>query len=177
MKLVEVKDNYILEIPTLVDKELKNGAVIKAVELGESGRGSKLTLIPVPKWINNSNINGCNFQIGETKAGNIRLNVSKSIDNSNDVIVLVKPTFGFRGGVKFNLNNIDVLISGYISQGAAGRMGGNHHHLLILKDGDIISYKRYGRLYSKPAEWVVYNTKGDIFCMPKEEYDLLEEVD
>jgi len=177
VKLVEIKDNYILETPNIVSKELRNGAVIKALELGESGRGSDLTLIPVPKWINDANINTLNFQIGKTKAGNRRLNVIKSIDNSNYVIVLLKPTYGFRGGVKFNLGNIDSIESGYISQGAAGRMGGNYHHLLILKDGDIISYERTGRLYGNPAEWVVYNTKGDIFCMPKEEYNLLEEVD
>jgi len=177
MKVVEVTDNEVLETPSIVSKELKNGAVIQALFLGENSRGSKLTLIPVPKWINDTNINNVNFQIGETKAGYIRLNVSKSIDNTNDVIVLLKPTFGFRGGVEFTLGNIDVLISGKISQGSAGRMGGNNHHLIILKDGDIISYERYGRLYGNPAEWVVYNTKGDIYCMPKEEYDLLEEVE
>jgi hypothetical protein len=174
MKVIEIVGNKVLEVPTIVEKQLKNGVIIKALELGESGRGSNLTLIPIPKFVDNRNIINLNFQIGKTKSGNIRLNIIKSIDNSNDVIVLLKPTYGFRGGVKFNLNGIETLASGKVSQGDAGKMGGNLQHLIILKDTNIITYRRTGRLYGGYAEWVVGNNKGNIFCIPKEEYNLLE---
>lgn len=174
MRLVKVNSSGV-HIPEVEVVELRSGTQLKCVSLGEKGRGSDYTIIPIPQWLKQEGIENTRFSIGTTKSGKVRLSLSKE-NNTNDCIVLLKPKYGSRGGVKFDLGEIEPLASGYISQGEAGRMGGNYHHLLTLKDGQSISYRRTGRLYGAESDFTVYNRRGKVACVPTWEYELEQEL-
>jgi len=164
MKLFEVAQNGV----TLLEKPskftLKNGTEINAIFLGESGRGRNLCVIPTPHILSN-------VVPATTKSGNIRLNITST--NTTDVLALLKPTYGFRGSVRFELGSTQPLVEGIVAQGDAGRMGGNSQYLLVLKEGENITYTRTGRLYGAEATFVVFNQGGNLQQLPLNEYNLL----
>lgn len=48
------------------------------------------------------------------------------------------------------------LIAGEVAQGAAGRMGGHHEYVCVLKRGTLIRANRGGRLYGAPATLYIH---------------------
>lgn len=68
-----------------------------------------------------------------------------------------------------------ILISGRVAQGDAGRMGGGEQRILLLPAGQTLRIERTGRLYGEPGEiWYTYTPERGLIASSPEEADLLD---
>ncbi len=171
MKIITIDNTAVKE--TVVESiRLSNGTEISAITVGEKGRGRRLGVLPINAPVGEV---VTRVTLGKTKSEKPRLFVG---DNGNDegILIVFKPMYGYRGGVTTKLpNNAEVIASGHVAQGDAGRMGGNNQYVLHFKrESDVhFTFNRTGRLYGEPSEYVVIYMNGSIVCMPLDEYELL----
>ena len=137
------------------------------VTLGQSGRGRKLVLVPVPAG-----------------ATIIEQRLTDVPGEAGCVVVLVRDQSGFRGGwhLRDPLSDAEwdavaartgeepverehtarVIAEGWCAQGDAGGMGGGPEYLLVLGDGQAVEAVRRGRLYGSPSVFRVENRGGEV---------------
>ena len=137
----------------------KTGGKYFAVEVGEYGRGRELQFVPLHSSLVPQKEEDRLFVITEadlavTKNGRYILVPAKT--ESNKALVQVYGEEGYRGSLEYTFtNNIEIIARGYYAQGEAVRMGGGEEYLLVMKPGDRIDIKRYGRLYGGNEKVVI----------------------
>lgn len=134
-----------------------------AITCGEEGRGRKLGFIPLAKvYQTKENIATDRFteeiEIIKTQKGNWLIIPSKKKEG----LILVTEWYGgFRGEISDNIdelveqNKIEILATGRTAEGDAGRMGGEDQYILKINKPCKIYYKKYGRTYGNPKEWII----------------------
>ena len=137
----------------------KTGGKYFAVEVGEYGRGRELQFVAlhpslIPQKEDDSIFVITDAVVAKTKSGGHILLPAKEQDNL--ALVQVYGEEGYRGSLEYTFtNNIEIIARGYYAQGEAGRMGGGEEYLLVMKPGDRIDIKRYGRLYGGNEKVVI----------------------
>jgi hypothetical protein len=137
------------------------GITIPAIFVGEEGRGRDRGVMPVQllpeqqkEWEDKGTTTVEFGEIGQTKAGKPKLN-SKAQPGDEDAVIVVMPTtIGFRGGnnhtgdrigeeeyeewgekktrLTFDLFPGEIIVSGTIAQGDAGRMGSGSQYIGLM---------------------------------------------
>lgn len=93
----------------------------------------------------------------EDAAGNPQLVfVEGSGETEGAQLVLWSLSPGFRGGASFSVGGeaVKVLAQGREAQGIAGGMGGAACPIVLLRGPCVLRWKRTGRLYGSPSEWI-----------------------
>lgn len=156
------------------------GITIPAIFVGEEGRGRDRGVMPVQllpeqqkEWEDKGTTTVEFGEIGQTKAGKPKLN-SKAQPGDEDAVIVVMPTtIGFRGGnnhtgdrigeeeyeewgekktrLTFDLFPGEIIVSGTIAQGDAGRMGSGSQYIATMPKDVVFRTSYSGRLYGAPS--------------------------
>jgi hypothetical protein len=168
MKIFTVGNGDVMEGAVIGTVKIKSADVeIKAVCVGESGRGRKFSYIPI-QGIDEDTKKVTNVKLSQTRTGKpkfIQINPEDDSD-TNECVIVFKHTAGFRGSAYLTGDRVDmesdqkfkdfpgeIILEGAIAQGDAGRMGGNSQYIAKLQKGDIFRIKRTGRLYGNPPSY------------------------
>lgn len=155
---------------------LKNGTVIPVVSIGESGRGRKLSFLPVANAITGDTI--YNVSIAHTLKGGLKLNNNNSTDTAEDCILICKTGMGFRGGSSVTVEGGElapiVLAEGQVADGIAGRMGCSRQYILHLFKDVVLSIKLTGRLYGDPDRYFLRFNGTTVEVITAEEREFVE---
>lgn len=187
MKVFTIKSGEVYEGAEVVTFQLKHVDVsIPAIIVGEEGRGRQLGVIPVQlteeqfkKWRAGETVIVKNARISETKSGKPKL-IETSDDSDNDkVIAVFRTKIGFRGSNDHAGDGDDpfpgeILVSGVIAQGDAGRMGSGDQLVAVIPKNTVFSTKYYGRLYGEPSEHYYIFDGDKIISVTKEERELTD---
>ena len=187
MKIFTIKSGEVYEGAEVVTFALKNADVsIPAIIVGEEGRGRQLGVLPVQlteenfnKWKKAETVIVHNAKISETKSGRPKLIEVKS-DNDNDkAIAVFRTKIGFRGSNDHTGDGDEpfpgeILVSGVIAQGDAGRMGSGDQLVAVIPKNTVFSTKYYGRLYGAPSEHFYVYDGDKIISVTKEERELTD---
>jgi len=173
MRTITLNCNSVLE-----GIELLEGSTQLVIGLGESGRGRRFTAVPVPgnsriQWIRHPGEyarlvfpNGAtNWPVPVRETHNTTDGsrwepvvefrgwvLAAGQADSNDLLVRIPDQSGFRGSWSLETTGQVIrLAEGFSAQGDAGRMGGGPDVLLRVSPGAVITIRRSGRLYGKPA--------------------------
>jgi hypothetical protein len=168
MKIFTVGNGDVMEGAVIGTVKIKSADVdIKAVCVGEEGRGRKFSYIPI-QGIDEDTKKVTNVKLSQTRTGKPKFIAINPEDDSNtdECILVLRHTAGFRGGAMITGDRVDldsdklfedfpgeILIEGAIAQGAAGRMGGNSQYIAKLKKGQVFRIGRGGRLYGNPSSY------------------------
>jgi hypothetical protein len=168
MKIFTIGNGEVMEGATVGKVTILSADVeIKAVCIGESGRGRKFSYIPI-SWVSDETTKVTNVKLGETRTGKPKFIAINPEDDSdtNECVIVFKHTAGYRGSAYVTGDRVDlysdklfkdfpgeVLCEGEIAQGAAGRMGGNSQYIARIKKGDVFRIKRTGRIYGKSPSY------------------------
>jgi len=171
MKVIKLTKNGILSIsPTIASA--KRGGKYFCFTHGEEGRGRWAVKFPLgvrdfPVNLENplkslpaenTDYNLVDLKKRDRGDNNLYL-LGKGIEDGKFLVFWwLSP--GFRGGARYSVEGCaKVLASGYQAQGTAGRMGGAECPVVLVEGDCILSWRRTGRLYGDPADWVAsYNT-------------------
>ena len=169
--------NY--RIFTISSGEVTNGALVETYDLsganvsipaiivGERGRGRSLGILPVelPKdlyreWKQNGAVTIQTAKVGKTKAGKSKLFACFENVSNDKIIAVFRTKIGYRGSNSHTGDRIDeknykefpgqILASGWIAQGAAGRMGYGQQLVTLVPKGVVFRTGYSGRLYGGP---------------------------
>jgi hypothetical protein len=169
MKIFTVGNGTVEEGATVGKVTILSADVeIKAVCIGESGRGRKFSYIPI-SWVSDETTKVTNVKLGETRTGKpkfIAINPEEDDNTTDECVIVFKHTAGYRGSAYLTGDRVDldsdklfedfpgeIILEGAIAQGAAGRMGGNSQYIAKMRKGDIFRIKRTGRLYGNPTSY------------------------
>lgn len=171
-----------------------NGAnvSIPVIYVGESGRGSKLGSVPVhllpaqhAAWQRGETVVIYNCTMGQTKSGRHKIiETPGSSDNQAQCMVVFRTPIGFRGSnshtggraADYSEENRsflpfpgNILASGVISQGAAGRMVSGDQYVAIMPKDIIFRTSIMGRLYgAEGVHYHVFNGETILRMTPEE---------
>lgn len=187
MKIFTIESGKVYEGAEVITFALKNVDVsIPAIIVGEEGRGRQLGVLPVQlteenfnKWKKAETVIVHNAKISETKSGRPKLIEVKS-DNDNDkAIAVFRTKIGFRGSNDHTGDGDDpfpgeILVSGVIAQGDAGRMGSGDQLVAVIPKNVVFSTKYYGRLYGAPPEHYYIFDGDKIISVTEEERELTD---
>ena len=149
--------------------------------MGEQGRGRERGVLPVQlpsalqaEWKEKGQIRISSAEVGTTKAGKPKLyaRAGEGVDADDSIICVFRTHIGFRGGNSHTGDRTggevekdaygderiafldfpgEVLVSGHIAQGTAGRMGGGQQLVATMSKGVVFRTGYSGRLYGAPA--------------------------
>jgi hypothetical protein len=157
--------------------ELSNGAVIRAILVGETGRGRSLGVLPVLGLDDQEVV--YEAALGTSRTGRPVLRAGQQDDSNGDyVIVVAKPVHGFRGQGWIEAGKetgYRVLVSGQIADGAAGRMASSEQCVFVAEAGFEFALRRSGRLYGE-ADCIRFAVKKSNVVVVTEYDDVLEEI-
>ena len=149
------------------------------ITVGEEGRGRKLGILPVT-------LTPASREVWEEK-GEVKINQGQvehsektkrpyliettyplSEIDTEKVLCVFRTKIGFRGGNKHDLPNCEIIVTGEIAQGDAGRAGWGCQYIAIVPKNTVIKTSYSGRLYGGPrAHLYVWN--GEKFLAATEE--------
>src|SRR5690606_8627228 len=165
MKVFTIKSGEVYEGAEVVTFQLKHVDVsIPAIIVGEEGRGRQLGVLPVKltdenydKWEAGETVTIQFAKISETKSGKPKLIEVENDNSDNEAIVVFRTKIGFRGSNDHTGDGDEpfpgeILVSGVIAQGDAGRMGSGDQLVAVIPKNTVFSTKYYGRLYGEPSE-------------------------
>ena len=187
MKVFTIESGKVIEGAEVVTFALKNADVsIPAIIVGEEGRGRQLGVLPVQlteenfnKWKKAETVIVHNAQISETKSGKPKL-IETSEDNDNDkAIAVFRTRIGFRGSNDHTGDGDEpfpgeILVSGVIAQGDAGRMGSGDQLIAVIPKNVVFSTKYFGRLYGEPSAHYYLFDGEKIISVTEEERELTD---
>lgn len=146
---------------------------LPTVQVGESGRGRRLSYLPVQLLTNKDFLEGKEItltraSIGTTKNGGKKLiEVGPLSYNEDSCIVVLKTHIGFRGGNSHTGDREgtgedgkatgflpfpgEILCEGRIAQGDAGGVGSGSQLIAIIPKGVVYRTAYSGRLYGAPG--------------------------
>lgn len=171
-----VKEGAVVETLTLKGA----GVDIPAIFVGEQGRGRERGVLPVQlpsilqvEWKEKGQVRISSAEVGTTKAGKPKLyaRAGEGMDADDSVICVFRTNIGFRGSNShtgdrtgqvekdaFGDERItfldfpgEMLVSGHIAQGMAGRAGGGQQLVATMPKGIVFRTGYSGRLYGAPA--------------------------
>jgi hypothetical protein len=153
-----------------VDKlHLKGADVdIPAVKIGELGRGRKQGILTVQlspqqeaRWEKGEKIIIADAKVGTTHKGANKL-IPTSSSTEELAIFVFRTMIGFRGGNTHTGDYTpegdyepfpgDIICSGVIAEGQAGKMGAGEQIIAIIPKGKIFRTAYTGRLYGEPED-------------------------
>lgn len=145
---------------------------LPVVQVGESGRGRKLSYLPVQLLDNKAFLEGetvtiTHAAVGSTKNGGAKLLEGRPSTNGDKCIVVLRTHIGFRGGNSHTGDREgtgedgkatgflpfpgEVLTEGRIAQGDAGNMGSGSQLIVVMPKGVVWRTSYSGRLYGAPG--------------------------
>lgn len=196
MRIVTVEEGKIGLGAVVTTITLSGGFKIPAIVVGEEGRGSQRGVMSVKllpdaykTWERNGYVKITHGLLDKTKTGNhklIQVETTSPWADSNDFLCVFRTHIGFRGSnshtgdrcieqpdpenLKFEEFPGITLITGCISQGAAGRMGSGEQLIAIMPKGTPFRTGYGGRLYGAPrAHYFLHTTDNQMFAMTWEE--------
>lgn len=168
-------------------KNVTDDIVIDVVSVGESGRGRKLSYIPVHTLVRSDEPAEIRFvEIGETKRGAIKFFEVDHATSDDYCIAVLKSSIGFRGGnrhtgdyyyeegvkeVQFYPFPGELLAEGTIAQGAAGAMGSGQQFIVKMPRDVVFRIARSGRLYGALSSFYHLFNGETIYRLTKDERD------
>jgi len=179
------------------------GLEIPAIIIGEEGRGRQLGVLPVSlpaslyeEWQEKGSVIIRAAEIGKTKTGRPKLLASTSEEEFDieKAIIVLRTKIGFRGSnehtgdlerMEKDEYGIDerpiykkfpgqILTTGWIAQGAAGRMGGGEQLIAILPKDVVFRTAYSGHLYGAPSEHYYLFDGEKLISLTKEERSVSE---
>lgn len=147
---------------SLLEIKSANNIKIPAIIIGEEGRGRSRGEIPlsVEKSPCECYTRIYSGSISQTKSGKPKIISSPVMDNSK-VIVVLRTQIGFRGSNEHTGDLVDgkyrpfpgeLLATGEIAEGAAGRAGHGCQYVILLPKEEVVRTAYHGRLYGKPSQ-------------------------
>lgn len=156
------------------------GITIPAIMVGEEGRGRDRGVMPVQllpeqqkEWEEKGTTTVGFGEIGQTKAGKPKLYAKSQPGDEDTVIVVLPTTIGFRGANNHTGDRIgeeeyeewgekktrltfapfpgEIIVSGTIAQGDAGRMGSGSQYIATMPKDIVFRTSYSGRLYGAPS--------------------------
>lgn len=124
-----------------------SGFSYKAITVGETGRGRREARIPIKAAENETRADAVSLYL---KNGQPRFEwEAEASITEKSCIALIKPTYGFRGGARFETisGKCTVLAEGNTAQGDAGGIASASQAICIVEEGTLIKITRSGRLY------------------------------
>jgi hypothetical protein len=158
-----------------ISTALVAGGTVKlpVVQVGEVGRGRKLSYLPVQLLDNKAYLDGetvtiTRASVGTTKNGGKKLiEVGPLSYNGDSCIVILRTHIGFRGGNSHTGDREgtgedgkatgflpfpgEILTEGRIAQGDAGNMGSGAQLIVVMPKGVVWRTSYSGRLYGAPG--------------------------
>jgi len=192
MKIFTIKPPKIVEGVCVEKLTLTNGVVIDTVQVGETGRGRKLGVIPVKllsEWDGKGGRVLKNVTLGTTQSGNPKFfEISAEDDKDEELVLVFRTRFGFRGhnyhyvvsqtGEKkqfddYKGGDFKILTRGTVADGQAGCMAWGFQYVILMKPPMKFFVQLTGRLYGNPGEFNVYVEKTGVSILTPEEEALL----
>ncbi len=174
MKIFTIENGTVSDGASVEKLSLKNAGIeIPAIIIGEDGRGRQRGVLPVQlsngqykEW-QGKGIVKINFaDLTTTKAGKSKLIAKETTDETEKIVVVFLTKIGFRGGnshtgdrsgknengdIIFSDFPGEIIASGTIAQGTAGRMGSGDQLVAIIPKDVIFRTSYSGRLYGSPS--------------------------
>ncbi len=182
MKVIRIRENIMTD--GLVETyNLSCGEKIPAVIIGESGRGRSLGIVPVAlkkenyeQWKKEGRVYIKNATVGQTKTERPKL--IETVDETTDKIIAIFITpIGFRGSNYHEFpEGTEILASGTIAQGDAGRMGSGNEYVVVRPVPSAVKVHIGGRRYGAPTDYVYHFTEKEFFVRTGEEENLVDGV-
>ena len=199
MKIYTVVDGNIQDFAVVEKFALKDGTVIPAIVVGETGRNRRQFVLPVSLTPEKrevlkaeGRVRVTDVALSKTLAGNPKLIELEGHDGDRACCVVFRTSIGFRGGnghhgefmgvedgkPKFAGFPGKILGTGAIAQGDAGAMGSGEQIVAILPPKAVVCVRRTGRLYGSPSVHVVEwdGERGKIVVLPLDEWRLKREL-
>ncbi|MDD4409372.1 MAG: hypothetical protein PHW52_01825 [Candidatus Pacebacteria bacterium] len=180
MKVFTVETGKVEKGVSVEPFELKNAKmVIPAVIVGEIGRGrgqGVLTIQMSPEllkaWEMDRKMKIFAAQIGKTRNGGNKLIATVDRGSEERAIFVLRTSIGYRGGNVHTGDELvegggyeafpgEILTSGVIAQGDAGRMGSGDQIVAIIPRNVVFRTAYTGRLYGEPSEHYYKWVGGD----------------
>ena len=153
-------------------QKITDDIVIETITIGESGRGRKLTYVPVHTLVRSDDPTQLKFlRLGTTKKGALKFFEAERATTDDFCIVVLRSGIGFRGSnvhtgdyyyvegeekPKFYEFPGEILATGKIAQGAAGGMSSGLQHIVKMPREKVFRVARSGRLYGNPSSYYHY---------------------
>lgn len=192
MKIYTVESGSVLQGATVTTFELTKANVkFPAITVGEHSRGSYLGVLPInliasnyETWKEKGSANVMFANITETKSGKPKLQETEKDDNPEKIILVLQTKIGFRGGndhsgdrsevktdgtIVFKEFPGNILCSGMISQGAAGRMGSGMQYVAVIPIKTVFRTAYFGRLYGNPSSHYYYHDGNKLLSVTWDE--------
>jgi len=172
------------------------GVTIPAILVGEQGRGRQLGVLPVQllpekyqEWQEKGEVTIYAAEVGQTRAGKPKLIEASEVPNTGRCVCVFRTKIGFRGSnehtgdrdggtkEKFWGEGIptfrpfpgEIITTGRIAQGDAGRMGSGDQIVAVMPAGVVFRTGYSGRLYGAPAAHYYIYKDGQILSATWEE--------
>jgi len=165
---------------------------IPAVIVGEAGRGRELGIVPIQlppalyqEWQESSSVVIIKAAaVGQTRTGRPKLIAADEPTDTSKIIAVFRTYIGFRGSNSHTGDRTadgqylpfpgELLASGTIAQGTAGRMGRGGQLVAVMPQDVIFRTGYSGRLYGAPSEHFYVWTGTEVLSVTAEERELAE---
>ena len=128
---------------------------LKAVTVGQEGRGRHLGILPI---VGAAEALEIDFGSLDFSGSRPKLKFETKSDTADAAIVVLKTGMGYQGGNSHSGEEVGsempvkkIICCGQIAQGAAGSMGSGLQYIVLMPKDAIIRIERIGRLYGEPG--------------------------